>query len=173
MRTKCSARAVQLFGRLAILEPLCDTCKICPTKLKPQPAQEPNAHLRRRRRRRRRGFEPRFVRSSRGSLARSPPPLPFSIPLHHRYRRWMGGVSRPRIFLSCPCPRSTAHKTEAPGTAHLQQCPPSPVTPADGSRISSSYSSSACRGGLEPGSSGLKPATQPLQHAAENRHCGH
>ena len=83
--------------------------------------------------------------SVQGHVGEVPATAPCSIPLHHRYRRWMGGVSRPRSFY---LPLSFEHradvtgthiaKSKAPGTAHLQQCPPSPVPPADGSRISSS-----------------------------------
>ena len=89
--------------------------------------------------------------SVQGPVGEVPATAPFSIPLHHWYRRWMGGVSRPRSFvltssLYVLC-KSTWHeylhatqKSKAPGTAHLQQCPPSRVPPAAGSRISSSYS---------------------------------
>ena len=36
--------------------------------------------------------------SVQGPVGEVPATAPFSIPLHHRYRRWMGGVSRPRSF---------------------------------------------------------------------------
>ena len=84
--------------------------------------------------------------SVQGPASEVPATAPFSIPLHHRYRRWMGGVSPPHIFFPCPLPLPLppAHKNEAPGTAHLQQGPPSLVPPAARWRMSSSYSSSAC-----------------------------
>ena len=115
--------------------------------------------------------------SVQGPVGEVPATAPFSIPLHHRYRRWMGGVSCPRSFYFCHCPvrrpqnrQQSAQKNKAPSTAHLQQCPPSPVPPADGSRVSSSYSPSA--GGFEPASSGQQPAAQPLRHAAKSQGWG-
>ena len=40
--------------------------------------------------------------SVQGPVGEVPATAPFSIPLHHWYRRWMGGVSRPRSFFLCP-----------------------------------------------------------------------
>ena len=80
--------------------------------------------------------------SVQGPPGEVPATAPFSIPLHHRHRRWPGGVSRPRIFIHVH--ETLAHKNVATDTAHLQQRPPSLVPPAAGRRISSSYSSSAC-----------------------------
>ena len=57
-----------------------------------------------------------------------------------------------------PCTK----QNKAPGTAHLQQCPRSPVLPA--------AASPPCipLGGFEPLSSGQQPAAQPLQCEAQN-----
>ena len=52
----------------------------------------------------RRGRGLRFlVRPSvQGPVGEVPATAPFSSPLHHRYRRWMGGVSRPHgFFIFC------------------------------------------------------------------------
>ena len=46
-----------------------------------------------------------------GAFGSTPATAPFSIPPHHRYRRWMGGVSRPHILLSHI---SMAHTTRPP-----------------------------------------------------------
>ena len=56
--------------------------------------------------------------SVQGPPGEVPATAPFSSPLHHRYRRWMGCVSRPHIFLVNPCPLAL-HKNEVPRTAHL------------------------------------------------------
>ena len=48
-----------------------------------------------------------------GPVGEVPATAPFNIPLHHRYRRWMGGVSRRHIF-SCK-----AYSTEHHGTTTL------------------------------------------------------
>ena len=83
--------------------------------------------------------------SVQGRASEVPATAPFSIPLHHRYRRWMGGVSPPSFSQPpAPDPAPDTHKNEAPGTAHLQQRAPSLVPPAARWRMSSSYSSSAC-----------------------------
>ena len=95
--------------------------------------------------RRRRGFEPRFVCPSRGPPVRSPPPPPSASPSTiGTAGGWVACLVL--VFFPCPLllPLPPAHKNEAPGTAHLQHCPPSLVPPAAGWRISSSYSSSAC-----------------------------
>ena len=68
--------------------------------------------------------------SVQGPVGEVPATAPFSSPLHHWYRRWMGGVSRPRSFslsavysipmffvsVSVLC---GDQKGNAPGTAHL------------------------------------------------------
>ena len=99
--------------------------------------------------RRGRGFEPRFVRPSRGPSVRPPPPPPSASRSTTGTAGATGGVSPP-FFPTHPAPphpppgvRHT-HKIEAPGTAHLQQRAPSLLPPSAGWRMSSSYSSSAC-----------------------------
>ena len=88
--------------------------------------------------RRRRGFKPRFVRPSRSPLARPPPPPPSASP--STIGTADGWVACLVLVVFMPSPQIIVHsKNKAPGTTHLQQCPSSPVPPADGSRISSSY----------------------------------
>ena len=100
--------------------------------------------------RRGRGFEPQFLRPSRGPSVRPPPP-----PLQHPAPPPVPPVRRVacllHFFPNPPTPtpptprRSDPHtKNEAPGTAHLQQRAPSLLPPSAGWRMSSSYSSSAC-----------------------------
>ena len=68
--------------------------------------------------------------SVQGPTGEVPATAPFSIPLHHRYRRWKGGVSRPHSFfffcfvivtisvrLCQVC--LLENKSKAPITAHL------------------------------------------------------
>ena len=67
---------------------------------------------------------------------------PFSIPPHHRYRRWMGGVSHRHILFSHMLhiekkKRRSTNTLVAPPPPP----PPPPAPPANGGRISSSYSS--------------------------------
>ena len=90
--------------------------------------------------------------SVQGPVGEAPATAPFSIPLHHRYRR-CDGWRVSSIFPNPPTPSpptprgSETHthtKNEAPGTAHLQQRAPSLLPPSAGWRMSSSYSSSAC-----------------------------
>ena len=95
--------------------------------------------------RRRRGFEPRFVCPTRGPPGEVPATAPFSSPLHHRYRRWISGVSRPRTFscqtlsTSATQKRSARHNTPA-------AVPSVTGTAVRRNRISSSYSSSPLPG---------------------------
>ena len=96
--------------------------------------------------RRGRGFEPRFVRPSRGPSVRPPPPPPSASRSTTGTAGATGGVSPP--FFPHPQPQplgpGPTHKNEAPDTAHLQQRAPSLLPPSAGWRMSSSYSSSAC-----------------------------
>ena len=84
--------------------------------------------------------------SVQGPVGEAPATAPFSIPLHHRYRRCVGW----RVSSIFPQPQpqplgpGRTHKYEAPDTAHLQQRAPSLLQPSAGWRMSSSYSSSAC-----------------------------
>ena len=119
--------------------------------------------------RRRRGFEPRFVRPSKGVLAR-PPPLPFSASPSTAGTSdgWVACfVFVVFTFISAqPRPQSrqqSAQKNKPPSTVNLQQCPLTPVKPADGSRISSL---SLFGGGFQPAFSWQQLAAQQLRHAA-------
>ena len=126
--------------------------------------------------RRRRGFEPRFVRPSRGPLASSPPRPPSASPsTTGTADGWVAclvlvvftfGIAQFRPQSK----QQSAEKNKALSTTHLQQCPTSLVPPADGSRVSSSYSPSA--GGFEPASLGQQPAAQPLRYAAKSQGWG-
>ena len=92
------------------------------------------------------GFEPRFVRPSRGPSVRPPPPPPSASRSTTGTAGATGGVS-PAFFPTHPPPGGQTHthtKNEAPGTAHLQQRASSLLPPSAGWRMSSSYSSSAC-----------------------------
>ena len=90
--------------------------------------------------------------SVQGPVGEAPATAPFSISLHHRYRRCDGWCvssifSQPThpVPTHPPGVRDThTQKTEAPGTTHLQQRAPSLLPPSAGWRMSSSYSSSAC-----------------------------
>ena len=79
--------------------------------------------------------------SVQGPPGEVPATAPFSSPLHHRYRRWIGGVSRPRTFsyqslsTSATQKRSARHSTPA-------AVPSVTGTAVRRNRISSSYSSS-------------------------------
>ena len=107
--------------------------------------------------RRRRGFEPRFVRPFKGPLARSPPPSPSVSP--STIGTAVGWVVCLVLVVFMPSPQVIVHcKNKAPGTAHLQQWPPSPVPPADGSRISSSYSPWGLRTGVFKAAAGRTTA---------------
>ena len=84
--------------------------------------------------------------SVQGPVGEAPATAPFSIPLHHRYRR-CDGWRVSSIFFPTPYPSPRppgTHKNEAPDTAHLQQRAPSLLPPSAGWRMSSSSSSSAC-----------------------------
>ena len=133
--------------------------------------------------RRGRGFEPRFVRPSR----EVPATAPFSIPLHHRYRRWIGGVSRPHSFFSlfffcffvlmsrphvlckCTCQEyrhamqkarhRAQHTYNNSAPRHWYRRPPGAASPPH-----------IPFGGFELPSLGQQPAVQPLQYEAQNRH---
>ena len=86
--------------------------------------------------------------SVQGPAGEVPATAPFSIPLHHRYRWWIGGVSRPHSFclakgyvllLNVSGMSTRENKSKAPSTAHLQQRAPSLVPPwRRRNRISSS-----------------------------------
>ena len=76
--------------------------------------------------------------SVQGPVGDAPATAPFSIPLHHRYRRWIGGVSRPHSFFfvqlqgmsTSGCngyEHRESEKSKAPTTIHLQQRAPPPV----------------------------------------------
>ena len=104
--------------------------------------------------------------SVQGPPGEVPATAPFSIPLHHRYRRWTGGVSRPRIFIPVhePWHTKTRHQTQhtcSSALRHWHRRPPGGAFPP---RIPLPL---ACGRGIELGSSGL----QPLQHAATNPLC--
>ena len=91
-----------------------------------------------------RGFEPQFVRPSRGPPVRPPPPPPSAARSTIGTAGAMGGVSRPHRFFLYPdrCTQYTHayfypsvgnlcgdQKGNAPDTAHLQQRAPPPVPP--------------------------------------------
>ena len=125
---------------------------------------------------RRRGFEPRFVRPSRGPLARSPPPPPSappstigtaggwgaclvlvvfflsSCPIHLSY------VNAPvrNISTQCKKARHRAQYTYSSAPRHWYRRPPGAASPP---RIP--------LGGFELPSSGQQPAVQPPQYEAQ------
>ena len=122
--------------------------------------------------RRCRGFEPRFVRLSTGPLASPPPPPPSASPsTTGTADGWVACLVLVvvsfifRIFCiwSSPGRHQSTHKNKAPGTTHLQQCPQSPVPPADGSRISSSYSPWGNRTSVFKAATGRTTAAVPGQ----------
>ena len=122
--------------------------------------------------RRGRGFEPRFVRPSRGPSVRPPPPPPSASRSTTGTAGATGGVSPP--FFSQPQPQpqgpgqthtKTKHQTQhtcssAPRHCYRRPpggaCPPHTPLPLARGR------------GLELGSSGRRPAARPLHHAARN-----
>ena len=98
--------------------------------------------------------------SVQGPAGEVPATSPFSNPLHHRYRRWMGGVSRPHSFclttgyvllLIVSGTYTWENKSKAPTTAHLQQRAPSLVPPSAGTASPPrSPPQLACRGDSNP-----------------------
>ena len=126
--------------------------------------------------RRGRGFEPRFVRPSRGPSVRPPPPPPSASRSTTGTAGATGGVSPPFFPTHPPPPhpppggrdthtQKTKHQAQHTCSSALRHCyrrPPSgacpPYTPLP-----------LARGrGLEPGSSGRRSAAQPLHHAAQH-----
>ena len=124
--------------------------------------------------RRGRGFEPRFVRPSRGPSVRPPPPPPSASRSTTGTAGATGGVSPP-FFPTHPAPphpprgvrqtqktKHQAHHTCSGALRHCYRRPPGgacpPHTPLP-----------LARGrGLEPGSSRRRSAARPLHHAAQN-----
>ena len=91
--------------------------------------------------------------SVQGPVGEVPATTPFSIPLHHRYRRWIGGVSRPHSFLSS-CKVCLFLTVWSLSTGSQQKAKPQPQHTCSSAlhhrgrlrrrnRITSSYSSSA------------------------------
>ena len=78
-------------------------------------------------------FEPRFCPSVQGPVGEVPATAPFSITLHRWYRRWMGGVSRPRSFFLCPV-RNIITQSKKQGTGHNTPAAVPPVTGTAGRR---------------------------------------
>ena len=79
--------------------------------------------------------------SVQGPVGEAPATAPFSIPLHHRYRRCDGW----RVSSIFPNPNPSPRAPEVTKTKHhLQQRAPSLLPPSAGWRMSSSYSPSAC-----------------------------
>ena len=115
--------------------------------------------------------------SVQGPVGEVPATAPFSIPLHHRYRRWIGGVSRPHRFLSGGkvCLFFTVMSL-AQGYSKKQS--PSHNTPA----AARSTTGAACAAGtaspphippqrgIEPSSSGQRPAALPLRYTTKSPH---
>ena len=116
--------------------------------------------------------------SVQGPVGEVPATAPFSSPLYHRYRRWMGGVSRPHSFaLSTVCSIPMFFMSvsvlcgdqegDAPGTAHLQQRAPPPVILAPPEAHLLLVVLLGLRpGGFESPSSGQQLAAQPLRYMA-------
>ena len=121
--------------------------------------------------RRRRAFEPRFVRPSRGLLARSPPPPPLVSPCTI-------GAAGGWVACFVLVFFSPVHGTEHTKTKHYAHhtCHSAPRRryrrPTGAAYPPRIPLRLTCRRRFEPGSSGVRPAAQPL-HAATNRHCGH
>ena len=108
--------------------------------------------------------------SVQGPVGEAPATAPFSIPLHHRYRR-CDGWRVSSIFPNPPTPRrsdphtKTKHQAQHTCSSALRHCyrrPPGGACPPH-------IPLPLARGrGLEPGSSGRGSAAQPLHHAAQN-----
>ena len=79
--------------------------------------------------------------SVQGPPGEVPATAPFSSPLHHRYRRWIGGVSRPRTF-SCQTLSASATQRRSARHSTPATVPSVTGTAVRRNRISSSYSSS-------------------------------
>ena len=118
-----------------------------------------------------RGFEPRFVCSSRGPSVRPPPPPPSASRSTIDTAGASGGVSPPSFFqppAPTPAPpthtktRHQARHTYSSAPCHCYRrprggaCPPRIPPPL------------ACGRGLELGSSGQQPAAEPLHHTARS-----
>ena len=108
--------------------------------------------------------------SVQGPVGEAPATAPFSIPLHHRYRRCVGWRVSSIFFLPpTPAPGPLAHTkmrhqarhTYNSAPRHCYRRPPGGACPP---RIPLPL---ACGRGLELGSSGQQPAAQPLHHAAQ------
>ena len=114
--------------------------------------------------------------SVQGPVGEVPATAPFSSPLHHRYRRWMGGVSRPHSFFSlCGMSKFDIDRTVPVGTKkarhqaehtcssalrHWYRRPPEP-------HLLLIVLSGLRQRGFEPPSSGQQPAAQPLRYMAQ------
>ena len=79
--------------------------------------------------------------SVQGPPVEVPATTPFSSPLHHRYRRWIGGVSRPRTF-SCQTLSASALQKRSARHSTPAAVPSVTGTTVRRNRISSSYFSS-------------------------------
>ena len=125
--------------------------------------------------RRGRGFEPRFVRPSRGPSVRPPPPPASASRSTTGTAGATGGVSPPFFPTHPPPPhpppggqthtQKTKHQAQHTCSSALRHCyrrPPGGACPPH-------IPLPLARGrGLEPGSSGRGSAAQPLHHAAQN-----
>ena len=114
--------------------------------------------------------------SVQGPVGEAPATAPFSIPLHHRYRR-CDGWRVSSIFPNPPTPtpptpqrldphtKKTKHQAQRTCSSALRHCyrrPPGGARPPH-------IPLPLARGrGLEPGSSRRGSAAQPLRHAAQN-----
>ena len=108
--------------------------------------------------------------SVQGPVGEAPATAPFSIPLHHWYRRCVGWRVSSIFFLPpTPAPGPLAHTKTRHQARHTCSSAPRHCyrRPPGGACPPHSPLPLACGRGLKLGSSGQQPAAQPLHHAAQ------